>query len=370
MTPFDAEPQAVLGLAQRAALFLTLTVAPGHEAEAVESLGEMPGLTHAVDFRAPRDELSCVVGIGAEFWDRAFDAPRPDGLHRFVALDSGVHQAPSTPGDLFFHIRATHRDLVFELGRRILREFGDAVAVADSTEAFRYYDSRDLLGFVDGTENPSGRLARTSVLTGNDTAYPGSSHVIVQKYVHDLDAWGALPVPEQEATIGRSKQDDIEIPNDQKAIDSHVLLNTITDPDGTERKILRDNLPFGSIQDGTYGTYFIGYAADVGVTEQMLRNMFLGTSEHPGIHDRILDVSQAVTGNLFFVPSVDFLTDPDGAIARAHDWHRDHEKSSQGAPAPTTASPTAPSLGIGGLRATQPATTQPAANQASQTHQN
>jgi putative iron-dependent peroxidase len=98
------------------------------------------------------------------------------------------------------------------------------------------------------------------------------------------------------------------MPDHAKPTNSHVALNTITEPDGTERDILRANLAFGSERTGEFGTYFIGYAADVGVTEQMLENMFLG--DPPGNYDRILDFSTAVTGGLFFVPSADFLEDP------------------------------------------------------------
>lgn len=184
-----------------------------------------------------------------------------------------------------------------------------AVTVRDEVHGFKYFDVRDLLGFVDGTENPVGPVARAAVLIGDeDAGFSGGSYVIVQKYLHDLDAWNALPVEEQERAMGRSKLSDIEMADDVKPADSHVALNTITDPDGTERKILRDNMPFGSVGRGEFGTYFIGYARTPDVTEQMLENMFLGSP--PTTHDRILDFSTAVTGTLFFAPSADFLDDP------------------------------------------------------------
>ena len=129
----------------------------------------------------------------------------------------------------------------------------------------------------------------------------------MQKYLHDLAAWNALPVEEQERVIGRTKLDDIELPDDVKPANSHVALNTIVDADGTERQIVRDNMPFGSVGAGEFGTYFIGYAPRPSVTEQMLENMFVG--DPPGNYDRILDFSTAVTGSLFFVPSADFLDD-------------------------------------------------------------
>jgi len=190
-----------------------------------------------------------------------------------------------------------------------------AVIVADEVHGFRYFDERDLLGFVDGTENPVGRAAGVAALTGDaDPDFTGGSYVIVQKYLHDMDAWNALPVEEQEKVIGRTKLSDIEMPDDVKPANSHVALNTIEDPDGTERQILRANMPFGEVGRGEFGTYYIAYAATPSVTEQMLVNMFIGNP--PGNYDRILDFSTAVTGSLFFAPSADFLDDipdPPGA---------------------------------------------------------
>jgi putative iron-dependent peroxidase len=192
---------------------------------------------------------------------------------------------------------------------------GAATAV-DEVHGFRYFDERDLLGFVDGTENPVGEVAEEYVIVGDeDPDFAGGSYVVVQKYLHDLEAWNALPVEEQERVIGRTKLADIELPDEVKPPDSHVALTTIEDPDGTEHKIVRDNMPFGTVGKGEFGTYFIGYSRSPDVTEQMLRNMFLG--DPPASHDRILDFSTAVTGNLYFVPPVDFLDDPPEPAAAA-----------------------------------------------------
>ena len=238
-----------------------------------------------------------------------FGAPRPAQLHEFRPVVGATHHAPATPGDLFFHLRAHRHDLCFELAHHLVRRLGDAVSVVDEVHGFRNFDERDLLGFVDGTENPEGTAARTAALIGDeDPAFAGGSYVVVQKYVHNLTAWDALPVEEQERAIGRSKLSDIEMPDDVKPTNSHVALNTVTDADGNERQIVRHNMPFGVVGTGEFGTYFIGYAAAPDVIEQMLTNMFVGNP--PGNHDRILDFSTAVTGNLFFVPTTDFLDDP------------------------------------------------------------
>ena len=174
---------------------------------------------------------------------------------------------------------------------------------------FRSFDERDLLGFVDGTENPEGAEALAAVVIADeDPAFAGGSYVVVQKYLHDLAAWDALPVEEQERAIGRTKLSDIELPDEVKPANSHVALNTIVDENGDERQIVRVNMPFGNVGASEFGTYFIGYARSPDVLEEMLTNMFIGRP--PGNHDRILDFSTAVTGNMFFVPAVEFLDDP------------------------------------------------------------
>jgi putative iron-dependent peroxidase len=199
-------------------------------------------------------------------------------------------------------------DLCFEFVTQVMSRLATAVTVVDEVHGFKYFDERDLLGFVDGTENPVGRAAGEAALTGDaDPGFVGGSYVIVQKYVHNMAAWNALTVEDQEKAIGRSKLSDIEMADDVKPANSHVALNTIVGPGGEERSILRANMPFGEVGRGEFGTYYIGYAATPSVTEQMLVNMFIGSP--PGNYDRILDFSTAVTGSLFFAPSADFLDD-------------------------------------------------------------
>jgi len=298
--------QQIVSAPSTAAVFLTFTVRPGAEEELRGVLADVSGLTRSVGFRHPGEHLLCVVGLGSCLWDRLFDLPRPAHLHPFAEVRGAVHTAPSTPGDLFVHLRAGRLDLCFELARVLGNALDGLADVVDEVHGFRYFDQRDLLGFVDGTENPEGEEATEAAVVGEqDPAYAGGSYVIVQKYLHDLDAWGALSTEQQEAAIGRTKLDDLELDDDVKPSNSHVALNDISDDDGEDLDIFRDNMPFGSIAGKEFGTYFIGYAADPGITEQMLENMFVGVPE--GNHDRILDFSTAVTGGLFFCPPLELL---------------------------------------------------------------
>jgi putative iron-dependent peroxidase len=303
-----AMPQPVLTPLSAAAIFLVVTVNPGGEAAVRDLLGDVAALQRSVGFRIPDAGLAAVAGVGSDAWSRLFSGPRPAELHPFRALSGAKHQAVSTPGDLLFHVRASRMDMCFEFVAQVMTRLAGAVTPRDEVHGFRYFDERDLVGFVDGTENPTGPDAEAAAIVGDaDPDFAGGSYVIVQKYLHDVRAWNALPVEEQERVIGRTKLSDIELPDEIKPINSHVALNTVVEPDGTERQILRANMPFGRPGSEEFGTYYIGYAATPSVTEVMLTNMFIGRP--PGNYDRILDFSTAVTGTLFFVPSADFLDD-------------------------------------------------------------
>jgi putative iron-dependent peroxidase len=337
--PIDA--QSVEAPLSRSAVFLVMTAGAGDDDLAAirDVLGAIGDLVKNVGFRDLGGRLSCVVGIGSALWDRLSPDSRPADLHSFKAVRGPVHTAPATPGDLLFHIRAEREDMTFELERQLLDLVGGAAVVVDETTGFRYFDARDLLGFVDGTANPTGAELPDAALIGADAdpAFAGGSYVVVQKYVHDMAGWAALSTEEQEAIMGRTKIDNIEIDDDAAPRKSHKTLATIETDDGGELAILRDNMPFGHPGAGEFGTYFIGYAGRLWVIEQMLERMFVGVP--PGAYDRLLDFSTATTGSTFFVPTAGMLEDlaePAAATTRDAD----------GAPPATATS----SLGIGSLR--------------------
>jgi porphyrinogen peroxidase len=337
------EPQPILSVPTEAAIFLVLTVAPGTEAEIADVLADASGLKRSVGFRVPEAELTLVVGLGAGLWDRLTGAPRPACLHPFRELGGAGHRAVATPGDLLFHIRAHRFDVCFELAQRLTDRLRGLAEVVDEVHGFRSFDERDVLGFVDGTENPEGEAAAEAVLIGDeDPAFAGGSYVIVQKYVHDLRAWDALSTEEQELIIGRTKLNDIELPDEDKPPNSHLALNVITGPDDEQRQIMRFNMPFGRVGAAEFGTYYIAYARTSELIELMLTNMFIG--DPPGNTDRILDFSTALTGTLFFVPSGELLEslapddDPGAGDADVSDADEPPDDPGDG------------SLGIGSLR--------------------
>ena len=240
-------PQAIAARLTRAAIFLVVTLNPGPDQRlVVRSLcADFSALLRAVGFREQEGGLSCIMGFGSEAWDRLFGSPRPAQLHPFREIRAGPRHAVATPGDLLFHIRANRMDLCFELATQIMARLGGAVSPVDEVHGFRYFDARDLLGFVDGTENPIGQEAIDATLIGEEDAdFAGGSYVIVQKYLHDMTTWNALSTEEQERIIGRTKLTDIELDDAIKPTSAHAALTTIVD-NGEEKKILRDNMPFG-----------------------------------------------------------------------------------------------------------------------------
>jgi putative iron-dependent peroxidase len=302
-----AEPQMVAAPLTRAAMFLVVTVNRTPAARsAVRSLcGDMSALLRTVGTRDLDGRLSCVLGIGSDAWDFLFGTPRPARLHPFQEIRAGNRVAVATPGDLLFHIRAQRQDLCFELATLIMSRLAGSMTSQDEVVGFRYFDDRDLIGFVDGTENPRDQAAIDATVIGDeDAAFRGGSYVVVQKYLHNLAGWNALSVGDQEKIVGREKLSNVELDDSVKPTSAHNALTTI-EVDGREIKILRDNMPFGNASRGEFGTYFIGYARSLGTIEQMLQNMFVGRP--PGNYDRLLDFSRAVTGSQYFVPPATFL---------------------------------------------------------------
>jgi putative iron-dependent peroxidase len=349
--PAVAVSQLVSSPLTSAAIFLVVTINPGVEncAPVLSLCADLSALLRAVGFRVPEGTLSCIVGFGSDAWDRLVGSPRPAELHPFREIRSGPRQAVSTPGDLLFHIRAKRMDLCFELAAQIMARLEGAVTTVDEVHGFRYFDERDLLGFVDGTENPTGSAADDAVfIRGEDPAFASGSYVIIQKYLHNLDAWNKLPTEAQEKIIGRTKVSDIELDDSIKPTSAHNAL-TVIEENGREIKILRDNMPFGHPGHGEFGTYFIGYSRSPRTIEQMLESMFVGRP--PGNYDRILDFSTAVTGNLFFIPTATFLDNVAGAPTATSSAAQ--KPVAVSVPAETSTSP-APSkngsLGIGSLK--------------------
>ena len=334
-------PQPILTPLTPAAIFLVATIDDGGEQKVHDAFADLSGLVRAVGFRTPAAHLTLVTGIGSNAWDRLFAGsaagqtapvrrtrrvPATTRPRRRETCCSTSAPNPWTPVSSSAGASWTRW--------RVRSRSSTRCTASGST------NNATCSGFVDGTENPDGPEAVEAVQIGQeDPEFAGASYVHVQKYTHDMTAWNALSVPEQERVIGRTKLEDIEFDDAVKPPNSHLALNVITDDDGNELQIVRANMPFGTLGDGASGTYYIAYAADPDVTERMLRNMFIG--DPPGNTDRILDFSTAVTGSMFFVPTADFLDDPPPLRRTPSEERPATSPSAPHAPRPTAHSPSA-----------------------------
>ncbi|CAK7011852.1 MAG: Dye-decolorizing peroxidase YfeX [Desulfovibrio sp.] len=303
------KPQDVTNTPGEHAIFMVfgLEAQDGALAKVKDLCADFSAVARSMRTRLPDSAISCIMGFGAEAWGRLFPRHgKPAELEVFKEIRGDRHVAVSTPGDIFFHIRAARLDVCLEAASIISAKLQGAVYAIDEVQGFRYYDGRAIIGFVDGTENPEDEARLASATIGDeDAAFKGGSYAFVQKYLHDMNAWNALSTEEQEKAIGRRKFNDVELADDEKPENAHNAVTNIEDADGNELKIVRANMPFANPAKGEFGTYFIGYAGRFSTTRKMLENMFVG--EPAGNTDRLLDFSTAATGTLFFVPPATML---------------------------------------------------------------
>ena len=301
-----ADPQAgILPEPSENALFLILRVRDPieHGRSVARSAARIPSLTQKLAKLQPRARLVSVVSFGPAFWEAVSPGKRPAGFRPFPAMQAEGRRAPASGGDLLVHILSRRPDLCFELALQVRKELDEAVEVLDEVHGFRYLDSRDLTGFIDGTENPKGRKRAAVALIGKeDPSFAGGSFVFTQRYVHDLASWAGLPVREQEKVIGRRKRDSQELSDRAKPSTAHIS-RTVIEEQGEELEIVRHSFPYGTTSE--CGLFFIAYTRDLAIPEKMLSRM-MGTAGD-GLHDRLMEFSRAVSGATFFAPSMRIL---------------------------------------------------------------
>ena len=287
------------------AYFLTCTVADDADRAAVsKAIRDILPLARALATKVKTARLLCSLGIGSELWDRLSPASRPAGLRPFRAVKANGRVAPATGGDLFLQITSGRHDLNLDLAMGLVRRLQPLATVSEEIHGFRYRDSRDLTGFIDGTENPKGKARAAAALIGEeDPPFAGGSYVAVQRYVHDLERWRRLDDREQEQIIGRTKRGSVELPKLKKPETAHIS-RVVIEQDGAELQILRQSYPWGTVREA--GLYFAAYTKSLDVFDVMLARMMGTTGD--GLHDRLMEFSRAVTGATFFVPSMETIS--------------------------------------------------------------
>lgn len=300
-------PQSgILPESNKHALFLNLRVLlPASQGPSIAAiLAKVPAQTDEYRSQYPDSDFLTAVSFGADLWDHISPDRRPEGLRKFKPIINGDRSAPATGGDFLIHIRSERADLNFEFSRNLIQTFNGRVDILEEVVGFRYHDSRDLTGFVDGTANPKEEQRKHAALIGNnDPIFEGGSMLATQRYVHDLAGWQHLTTEEQEQRIGRTKQDNIEFPADRMPPTSH-LGRVIIEEDGKELKLLRHSMPYGDMTEA--GLYFVAYANTLDNFEKILTQMV--GQEGDVKYDHMLDFTKPVSGAYFFTPSLEVLS--------------------------------------------------------------
>lgn len=252
----------------------------------------------------PNAEIKTAIAFGPELWAKLY-AQSPEGFKQLDPIQ-GAFDMPAVPADVLIHIASQRSDICFTLSQAFFDGIQDKVEVLDERVCFRYFDGRDLTGFIDGTENPQfpDDRAETALLAEDAGIFADGSFVFAQRYIHDLDKWKHLKVDAQENVMGRSKLESIEMDDDVKPENAHIARVVIEDDKGEEMEILRHSLPYGDGK-GEQGLFFIAYTKNLGIIDNMLEHMFGTTGD--GIHDRLLHFVTAVDGAYFFAPSEELL---------------------------------------------------------------
>ena len=261
----------------------------------------MEAIQRSMNIRVAPEAVKFSFGFSNRAWEYLFPtAKKPKELEDFQGVNGEHHTAPATSADLFLHVRAGQVATSYLVVDQIMGFLRPVVDVVDETHGFHYLEGRAIIDFIDGTENPVGEEAKEWAIIGaEDPEFINGSYAFAQKYIHDLDAWRALPTEVQEKYVGRRKYSDLELSDEEKDPRAHNIISQ-DNRDGEEHKIVRMNVVFANPGEGVRGTYFIGYARHWDVTRQMVTNMF--TQD-----DRLLEYSTAEKGQLFFIPSKEFL---------------------------------------------------------------
>lgn len=285
------------------ASFIAFDWREGIDAElARQALAQVPSLTQQLAEQFPDAGICSVVAVGYAAWEMLY-GEKPKEFHAFPTITSPVIDLPRNELGGLLQIRSERHDLNFELAQRIAERFAPLVRWGEQIDGFRYLDSRDLTGFVDGTENPVGdERAEVALVGDEDPIFAGGSYLHIQRWVHNMPKWQSIPVAEQERVIGRSKLEDIEMDDELKPPTAHIA-RVVIEEDGRELEILRQSMPYGHL--GEMGLMFASYARSAQPFTRMLTMMFQRDGD--GHYDHLLNFSRPVNGASLFAPSVDFL---------------------------------------------------------------
>ncbi|MGC2164219.1 MAG: Dyp-type peroxidase, partial [Silvibacterium sp.] len=242
--------------------------------------------------------VNFVIGFRPELWRDLVPEDAPPGVEGFNKEIHGTEGfvMPSTQHDALVWLSGSAHDVIFDMARSVLHDIAGQASLAEETSSWPYRHDRDLTGFIDGSENPTLLDAPIAALLPEGVPGTAGSVLLLQKWKHNVAAWEALPIEQQERIMGRTKLDSIELEN--KPSDSHVAR---TDQDKLGN-ILRRNMPYRRVEE--HGTMFVGFSADQTRLSRMLDSMAGLIS---GTRDALTRFTQPLTGSYYLVPSVESL---------------------------------------------------------------
>ena len=247
--------------------------------------------------------VNFVLAFGSNLWRAICGNQEPADLSPFREIGgaSGKH-VPAQQHDAWIWINGSTADVAFDHARAVWLAVRDVATLASEQPCFVYRDSRDLTGFIDGTENPDPLDAPNVALIPPGLPGGGGSHVLVMRWIHDLDAFHAQSVADQERVFGRTKPDSVELAADQMPANAHIARVQIEE-DEMELEIYRRSVPYGTVAE--HGLYFVAFSADRTRFDRMLARIF-GTAGDE-MHDRLTDFTRPVSGAFYFAPSLTAL---------------------------------------------------------------
>ncbi len=252
---------------------------------------------------ALHDTQTLVIAFGRDLHSRLSNGNAPEELRDFTEIQGidGI-SAPATQRDIWFWIQGPTPDINLDVAMRISNALNGTARLDLEVLGYAYHGNRDLIGFVDGTANPkTDEDQRNAALVPNST---GGSFLLTQKWKHDLKAFNALDVSQQEAIVGRTKEDDIELEGDAMPADSHVS-RTDAKEDGIALKLWRRSSPYGNVAEN--GLYFVAFACNIRRFDVQLNRMYGVTDD--GLHDQLIHYSKAVSGAYWYVPGASELSE-------------------------------------------------------------
>ena len=237
--------------------------------------------------------VNLVSGVRPEIWQGG----APAGLHGFAEPVVGPDgfTMPATQHDAVLWVSGGSYDVVFDAVIGMLAALEGVAVLAQEVPGWTYHRDRDLTGFVDGTENDSVLLSPSEVLVPDGSPGAGGAVLLLQQWAHEARGWSELSTARQEAVMGRTKADSVELVD--KPESSHVA-RTDQEEFG---QIFRRNTPYGSVAE--HGTMFVGFAAEQEPLERMLESM----AGIGGPRDALTRYATPVTGAYYFVPSIEDL---------------------------------------------------------------